>query len=158
MNIVIVGIGQPIRGDDGVGPAAVEQWARTFHQTASDPRINRVCFETPGFDLLEVLQGAEAVLLVDAVVSGIPVGSLHIVPSFPGPNTLTFDNNSHGFGVAEIVAIIRNAGFPLPGRFVFLGIEIGNVEFGSSLSGPVQAAIPAAVNEIQELVSNWLDD
>lgn len=108
--------------------------------------------------MLEVLQGAEAVLLVDAVVTGSPVGSLHIVPSFPGPDTFTSDKNSHGFGVAEIVTILRNAGFPLPGQFVFLGIEIGNVEFGNGLSDPVQLAIPTAINEIQELVSTWLDD
>jgi hydrogenase maturation protease len=155
MNIAIMGIGQPIRGDDGAGPAAVEQWSRSFPQTASDPEIHILYSETPGFDLLEVLQDAGAILIVDAVMTGSPAGSIHIVPSFPGPETLTIEKRSHGFGIAEVTAVLKNAGFALPERFALLGIEIGNVEFGAGLSDPVQAAMPAAVQEIQNIVSGW---
>jgi hydrogenase maturation protease len=158
MNIAIVGIGQPIRGDDGIGPAAVDQWSRDFRKTASDPRIKKIFLETPGFDILEILQGADAVLLVDAVVTGSPAGSLHILPSFPEPDASPYNKTSHEFGIAEIIAILRNAGTPLSGRFALLGIEIGSVKFGAGFSDPVRSAIPAAVQEIQKIVTNWLGE
>ena len=56
MNLVVVGTGQSLRGDDGAGLAAVETW-RKSHQSAQDPRIRIEVTELPNSSLTQ-LNGA----------------------------------------------------------------------------------------------------
>jgi hydrogenase maturation protease len=155
MNITLLGIGQPLRGDDGVGPEAVRQWSREYPQTASDSFLHVVITETPGLDLLELFGEAEVVILVDAVESGDPAGTVSVRSWLPESGATSAEKTAHGFGVAETIALAGKIGARLPSHIVFIGVEGTQWELGMELSEPVRRAIPAAAREIQNQISRW---
>ena len=73
--IIVIGIGQSLRGDDAVGPKAVRQWQESFPETASRPEVRVETLELPGLDLLTYLDGMDDAVLVDAIQCSALVGT-----------------------------------------------------------------------------------
>jgi hydrogenase maturation protease len=155
MNIALIGIGQPLRGDDGVGPEAVRRWSLDFPQTSSDPNIRTVIADTPGLNLLDDFQDADIVIFVDAEDSGNPPGSVHVHNSLPEAGATAAEKTAHGIGVAETIAIAKNLGIHLPARIIFIGVQGSQWELGKDLSEPVRRAVPVAAREIQNQILPW---
>ncbi|MGD0806617.1 MAG: hydrogenase maturation protease [Anaerolineales bacterium] len=155
MNITLVGIGQPLRGDDGVGPEAVRQWSHDQPRTASDPNIKTIIIETPGLELLELIQDSDVVILVDAVDGGDPAGTVRVRTALPEANFTPAEKTAHGFGVAETVALAKKIGACLPSHIIFIGVEGSKWKLGEDLSDPVRRAVPDAVREIQNQIERW---
>jgi hydrogenase maturation protease len=156
MNIAVIGIGQSLRGDDGIGPETVRRWTADFPQTATDPRIQTLLLETPGLGLLDDLAGSDAVILVDAVSTGQPTGTVRVFDPIPDTSLSAAEKTSHGFGVVESISLARKTGARLPESLILIGVEGGQYELGRSLSDPVRAALPVAVEKIQEIITNLL--
>ena len=155
MNITLVGIGQPLRGDDGVGPEAVRQWSRDHSPKASDPNIKTIITETPGLELLELIQDSDVVILVDAVEGGDPAGTVRVRTGLPEAGSTPAEKTAHGFGVAETVAIAKKIGARLPAHIIFIGVEGSSWKMGEGFSDPVRRAVPDAVREIQNQIERW---
>ena len=155
MNITLVGIGQPLRGDDGVGPEAVQQWSHDQPRTSSAPNIKIIIIETPGLDLLELIQHSDVVILVDAVDGGDPAGTVRVRTSLPEAGSTPAEKTAHGFGVAETVALAKKIGARLPSHIIFIGVEGSSWKLGDGLSDPVRRAVPDAVREIQNQIEHW---
>jgi hydrogenase maturation protease len=156
MNITLIAIGQPLRGDDGVGPEAVRQWARENPQYSTDPNLKTIVTETPGLDLLDFLQDADVAILVDAVQSGEPAGTVRVHESLPEAGLTPAEKSAHGLGVAETIALAKRIGARLPPRIRFIGVEGSSWGLGESLSDPVRRALPDAVREIQNQILYWI--
>ena len=118
--IRIIGIGAPF-GDDAVGLILARILA-----LEPPPGCEVLASDRPGAGLIDLLEGAEAAILIDAVRSGAPPGTVH---------QLTFSElarhsgrfvSSHELGVAESVQLAEKLQ-RLPGRGGVLGIEIGIV-------------------------------
>jgi len=150
MEIVIVGIGQSLRGDDAAGLAVVQLWKDSFPLSATDPHVRIEFASCSGIDLLYMLRGAQAAILVDAVQSGVKPGTLHVIDE---QDLLSFDQtigSSHGLGVAETLAIGRILDSQdFPARIVLIGIEAEDLTYGEGLSRAVQAALPSAARLIE---------
>ena len=117
--IRIIGIGSPF-GDDAAGLEA----ARILAQ-APPPNCEVIVADRPGANLLELLRGIDSAILIDAVRSGAPAGTLH---------ELSFDElsrceahfvSSHDLGVAAAVQLARKLGWA-PAQGGVLGIEIAH--------------------------------
>jgi hydrogenase maturation protease len=156
MNIAVIGIGQSLRGDDGIGPEAVRRWITEFPADTQDPRIQTRLLETPGLGLIDYLQECDAAILVDAVSTGGSEGAVRIFESTPETMLTPAEKTAHGFGVVETLSLARKSGIQLPSRLILIGIEGHHYELGRSLSGPVREAIPKAVEAIQEKVSQLM--
>ncbi len=156
MNIAVIGIGQSLRGDDGIGPEAVRRWTAGFPQTAENPQIQILLLDTPGLGLLDDLESPDAAILVDAVSTGRPAGTVRVFDPIPNTSLSAAEKTAHGFGVAESISLARKTGARLPERLILIGIEGGQYELGRSFSDSVRAALPAAAEKIQEIVSNFL--
>ena len=147
--VTIIGIGQSFRGDDAAGLEAVRRWREEFNETAGRPEVQVEVCELPGLGLLDLFEGAESILLVDAVQSGARVGTIHRI----GPEELiafSADSNSaHGWGVAETLGLARQLGLSLP-PIHLIGIEAGQMQIGAGLSPEVEAALP--------VVCAWIED
>ncbi len=152
MNIAVIGIGQSLRGDDGIGPEAVRCWSAGYPSTAQDPQIHILLLETPGLGLLTDLEPADAALLVDAVATGRPAGTVCVFDPIPDTGLSAAEKTAHGFGVAETISVARKTGAKLPTRLILIGIEGSRYDLGEGLSNPVRAAIPLAVETIQRIV------
>jgi hydrogenase maturation protease len=148
--VVVVGIGQTLRGDDEAGLAAVRLWRDTYASADLKPGVRVELAESPGIGLLGILEGAGAALLVDAVQSGAKPGRLHFLSEADLAAFLEGATTAHGWGVAETLALGRkiNPG-SLPERIVLIGIETGEVGLGRGLSEAVKTALPQAAGLIQ---------
>jgi hydrogenase maturation protease len=156
MNILILGIGQSLRGDDAAGLEAVRLWQQTYIETPQKVQVE-LC-ELPGLALLDRLDGMDAAILVDALQTNSIPGALHRL----GPDELaafTLDSQSaHGWGVAETLALGRSL-YPWLAqcRITLIGIAGRGFEMGAGLSPAVQAALPEAAALIEKEVLGLLD-
>jgi hydrogenase maturation protease len=149
----IIGIGQTFRGDDAVGPAAVNLWQKIFPASAMQPDIIVELLELPGISLLNVLKGANRAVLVDAVCSAAEPGTIHTITE---DQLESFDlgaRSAHGWGVAETIALGRKLNpAELPTELILIGIEADQIEMGEGLSQNVEMALPRVADLIEQIV------
>jgi hydrogenase maturation protease len=157
MQIVVIGIGQSLRSDDGAGPEAVRRWQAAYPETASRPEVRVELAELPGLGLLDLLEGAEAAVIVDAVQSRAAPGTLLRL----GPDDLasfTPDAGSaHGWGVAETLQLGRTLSPSLADcRITLIGIAARRFELGGGLSPQVEAGLAQAVECLEKEIRGLL--
>lgn len=150
MKIIVVGTGQSLRGDDAAGLEAVRQWQATFPQTVGRREVRVETVELIGLGLLDMLAEAEAAIIVDAVHSSAPPGTLHRI----GPHEVSAfrpdSQSAHGWGVAETLQLGRLLDPTLNDcRITLIGIAAGQVEMGAALSPEVRAALGGAGEMIE---------
>lgn len=155
MQILVLGIGQSLRGDDSIGLEIVREWSRKFPETAGLVRVE--ILELPGLDLIDRLSGVDAAILVDAVQDDQPPGKIHV---FAPMNLESFNQGSrsaHGWGVAETLKL---AGSLYPEmekiKILVFGVSIKQVGMGAELSPQVRQAIPAACVVLEKKVQSLL--
>jgi hydrogenase maturation protease len=145
--LLIVGVGNPDAGDDGVGMEIVRR-LRERGDCSCDLRAE----PAPGVDLLELFPLAAVILFVDAVVSGGAPGTLFLAP-LPSkelePRALG-SLSSHGWGIGEVLKLANALGRPVP-RLFLLGIEAATVAEGAPRSPAVEEAIALAVDKFSAL-------
>ncbi len=140
-SLLVLGCGSPFAGDDAAG---LEIIRRLRESAVAGLRLQELT--QPLADFSELTDPAEVVLIIDAVVSGSPPGTLHLVP-FPDPNLQPRGLSAlstHGWGLQDSVALARALGHELP-RVLLLGIECGAVAPGTPLSAPVEQAVSEIV-------------
>ena len=143
----VIGIGNEDAGDDAAGLLAVRA-ARDLAPAGSGVEFRE---SLPGASLIEALDCADEVVLVDAIreVRGPGRPGRLVRIELGGAEDLAGlcpSLSSHGLGVAESVALARALG--RRPRIVFLGIEAARVSVGDDLSLAVQAALPELVTMI----------
>lgn len=156
VEIAVIGIGQSLRGDDAAGLESVRLWQRLYSASAS--RISVELCELPGLALLDLLDGLDAAILVDAVHGPFTPGHLVRV----GPDELaafTPDSQSaHGWGVAETLSLGRSL-YPALAqcRITLIGITGGQFDLGAGLSPEVQTSLREAASRIEEEVQSLIN-
>ena len=139
----MVGVGNAYRRDDGVGPAVAE-----CLRTRVDAEVV-TCEQEPS-RLLDAWDGADLALVVDAVASGAPPGTVHrfdaTVHALP---TTVFRGSTHALGVGEVIELARTLG-RLPGRVLVYGVEGGDFAAGQGLSPAVAAVVEPLAAELME--------
>ena len=106
-----------------------------------------------GVELLELMTGADAVLLIDAMRSGQTPGTIRRLDASAGviaPEL--FPRSTHAIGVAEALELARTLSI-LPAKVIVYGIEVSETEAGHPLSPQVSHAL----NEVIELVRRETD-
>jgi hydrogenase maturation protease len=137
----VVGFGNPLLGDDGVGLRVIEELGRLARH---DPRLlppdtRLVAAGPPSLDLLEIMDDARALLLLDAVDRGGRPGSVEVVRGHAVEGVV-------GRGdIGELLVAARLMGW-FPDAISLVGIQVGLVGVGAGLSAPLEAALPAALD------------
>lgn len=137
---LVVGLGSPDRSDDAAGLEAVRLLA-----LLAPPDVRVAALPGREADLLDLWTGAPLAVVIDAVSSGAPPGTVHrldalgdVLPvSPPHPS-------SHGLGLGEIIALGKVLG-QLPDRLVVVGIEAARFGPGRGLSAPVRRGVLRAL-------------
>lgn len=146
--ILVIGIGNLYRGDDGAGIiAARELKSRTCRQV----RILELAGEGAALmDAWHAQDGAQPmVILIDAISSGAAPGTIFRLDAGEQPVPVSFFNYStHAFSLAEAVELARVLG-ELPPHMIIYGIEGQNYAAGSALSAPVAQALPQLVQQLK---------
>lgn len=133
---LVLGIGNPDRGDDATGPAVVRRLEGTL---PADVTLALEIGETAR--LLAQLEGAEAAYLVDACASGAPPGSVLRFDAAAAPLPQhAFAVSTHGIGLAEAIELARALG-QLPARCIVYAIEGACFDAGAPLTPAVADAV-----------------
>lgn len=142
--VLVICVGNRDRGDDGAGPLVADLLRAA---PAAGLEVREMAGD--GADLLLAWPGADQVIVVDAVVSGAPAGTIHVidgrreaVPSAPLHST-------HGLGVSEAVALGRALG-SLPRVLTVYGIEGADFTPGAAPSPAVSSAVVEVAVRIRD--------
>ena len=141
---LVLGLGNPILRDDGIGWRVVEEVRRLV----SEPGIEFDCVALGGLALMERLVGYNRAILADAIqtVGGIP-GAVYRLGLDDLP-TLHSDA-VHDASLKAALQLGRRLGAELPCEIAIIAVEAVDVlNFGETLSAPVEAAVPAAVDMV----------
>jgi len=154
MKTLVIGLGNPILGDDGVGWRVVEEIAR---KTNNRSEVDVDCVSLGGLSLMERLTGCERVILVDSIFTGKkPIGTISqfALRDLPDP-TAGHSASAHDTSLHNALNLGRSMDIPLPNDedVLIVAIEAENVyDFSETLSPPVEAAIPLAVGAVLQLI------
>lgn len=142
---VIIGMGNPLLSDDGVGIVIARAVAERLRGTML---IAERELHTGGMRLMEVMSGFSRAVVVDAMLSGAVPGTIRRCGQQMFVTTKnTFSSHDTNFGTACQLGLM--AGIPLPKQVSFWGVEVQEYDiFGEQLSDAVAAAVPVAVNII----------
>jgi hydrogenase maturation protease len=145
--IRIIGIGSPF-GDDACGLTAARRLAE---EPPAGAEV--VVADRPGAALIELLDGVDATILIDAVRSGSPPGTLHDLDLRKLLRSAVRPVSSHDLGVTAAIQLANALG-RLPARGRLLGIEAGSRPGTSSAdaNATVQDAIPEVVSRARAWV------
>ena len=107
-----------------------------------------------GFDLLDVVAGAEHIVLVDAMSTGRPPGTCVTLAGRAIERHAAGASLSHTLGIAELMALAHKlAPDRPPASLTFVGVEgVAFSDYGTELSPEVEAAIPEAVDAVLRVV------
>jgi hydrogenase maturation protease len=144
---LIMGVGNPYRGDDRVGLAVIEKL-----KEKNLPGMETMEAVGEGTALMDVWRNYKRVFLVDAVDSGEKPGIIHRfdVQKEKIPAKF-FHYSTHAFGVAEAVELARSLS-QLPEQFIVFGIQGKNFSSGTKLSKEVERAVGTVVDDIEKEV------
>lgn len=154
---LVVGLGNPLLADDGVGWRVVEAVrgrlagdpALTADPAFADVELDHLA--VGGLSLMERLVGYRRAILVDAMVTGEhPPGTVRrfSIADIPGREATHLDS-AHDASLAVALAAGRSLGADLPAEIAIVAVEAVRVdEFAEALTPAVAAAIPAAVEVV----------
>lgn len=143
----VICLGNLWRGDDAVGLLAARELRKRL---ATTTRVLEA--EGDGLAFLDLLDGTDRVILVDAVMRGGQPGQIiRLDLSQESRWGAAVPCSTHAFGLGEAIDLARTLG-RLPPLVIFYGIVIESVEPGAPLSNPVQAGIEHIVSQVKEEV------
>ncbi|HTH90029.1 hydrogenase maturation protease [Mycobacterium sp.] len=151
--ILVAGIGNIFLGDDGFGP---EVMRHVPHRLAG-PRVELVDYGIRGMHLAyDLLDGCEALVLVDTIPSRGAPGTIHVFEADHESLTATAGLDAHAMDPGAVFASLKALG-GTPPYTVVIGCEAANVDEGIGLSDEVAAAVPEAVQALEDVISRLLE-
>lgn len=151
MSILVLGIGNLIMCDDGVGVRVVQLLSRRFRYPAG---VSLVDGGTLGLDLLPKLEGVERLLIVDAVETGGVAGSLVRLSGDHVPVALETRLSPHQVGLKDLLAVALLQGV-MPLEIVLWGVQPLRCELGLELSDPVARQLEPLANRLAAELAGW---
>jgi len=151
MKTLVLGVGNPILQDDGVGLHVIEELRHTVH----NPNVILDTAYTGGLNLVDQIRGYDSVIIVDAIKQkDSNVGDVKRFRLNDQPTV--HSSNPHDVSLAEAVHLAQQLGdIALPKNIIVIGIVVQNtLDFGEQLSDEVQRAIPTAVHMILTELKN----
>jgi hydrogenase maturation protease len=162
MKTLIIGLGNPILGDDGVGWVVAEkvQSALSNPQSAipNSQSVEVDCASLGGLSLMERLTSSERVILVDAIFTGTqPVGTVSrfLLDELPDLSA-GHSASAHDTSLRNALQVGRDMHVPLPEdeNVIIITVEAEAVyDFSQELSPAVAAAVPLALQQVLDLLA-----
>jgi hydrogenase maturation protease len=152
LKTLVIGLGNPILGDDGVGWQVAHE-LQQIEKISSNVEIDYQAIG--GFSLMESLIGYDRAILIDAIVTHQAlIGSVNCykLEELPDPASGHM-SSAHDTTLQNALRIGRALGVHLPEEITVVAIESQKVyEFSDELTPPVAASIPKAIRIIQDLL------
>ena len=142
-DVLIVGLGNLLLTDDGVGVHVVRELLKDPPQGVTVAEIGTAVLRAQ-----ELFERADVVIAIDAVGADGPAGSIY---RFDGAEALIQGHISiHQFGITDLLRLLPKTSRP---EVIILGVEPEVIDYGMTLSPAVQAALPKVVKAARNIVS-----
>lgn len=156
MKILVLGMGNDLYGDDGVGLHAVrllkDEWAEGASSGEPSSSVEFVECLLSGAALLDVIHGYDALVVIDTIIKAEPVtGRVRILDAadirdFPGPSP-------HYVSVPQVLAIGREVGLKMPGTVMIIAVEARDLfRLGEGLSEDMRSRLPDILEAAKEVI------
>lgn len=151
MKTIVVGLGNPILGDDGAGWKVAEEVKKRLPR---DMPVTVEVLSLGGISLMEHLICHERAILIDAIASDQELGSVITSKLSEMPDPSAFHMTSaHDTSLQNALKLGKEIGADLPEQVIVVGIATNHVyDFGEELSPPVAPAISKAAQIVIELL------
>lgn len=137
VSTLVLGLGNTIMSDDGVGPHVIE----LLRKERLPDHVSLMDGGTLGLDLLPYLEGIRRLVIVDAVETGQPAGTVIQLVGDQVPIALETKLSPHQMGMKDLLAVARLMG-QMPDEIILIGIQPGCLEMGTELTLPVALSLP----------------
>jgi hydrogenase maturation protease len=152
-DVLVVGLGNLLLGDDGVGVHAVRR-------LAADPSapafLRPLDGGTLGFRLLDAVKRSDAALFIDAAELGQPPGTIRLLErdALDAYTRRGGRVSAHEAGLIDLLTLARMDGWK-PTRMGVLGIQPRRIDWDARLSETLAGALPAACRMAIDTVRRW---
>lgn len=148
--IVVIGLGNPLMGDDGLGIAVLERLRARYVLPAE---VELVDGGTWGLNLLPVIEDAGVVILIDAIDAGLAPGSPVRIERARLPRYLATKISPHQVDLRDVLGLAELRG-TLPDDTVAVGLQPQSIALGDGLSPVLERALDAmTATVLEELAS-----
>lgn len=144
--ILILGVGNLLLSDEGAGIQVIERLQERYDLPAE---VQALDGGTLGMDLLYYLEGVDCLLIVDAVETGEPPGTLIRLAGDKVPAFLSVKISPHQVGVPDMLFAAKLKGCA-PQDIVLWGVQPGSLDIGLELSPAVAAQVDPLVEKLCE--------
>jgi hydrogenase maturation protease len=149
--VLVLGIGNLVMSDDGIGVRVVQQLAERYRFPAG---VTVLDGGTLGLDLLPQLEGVARLLVVDAVETGRTPGTLVRLAGEDVPIVLETKVSPHQMGLKDLLAVAMLQGFA-PQEMVLWGVQPERIEMSLELSAVVAAQLDPLVEKVLAELAGW---
>jgi hydrogenase maturation protease len=141
----VIGVGNAWRGDDAVGLQAVRRLRDRL-----GPSVEVIEAEGNGLAILDLMEGIDHIILIDAVKGGGRTGTtVRLDLSTESRWGTVAPCSTHAMGIADAIDLARALG-RLPKQLILYGIEIESIDSGASLSGSVREGLDSVVEQVYQ--------
>ncbi len=147
MNTRIIGLGNSILTDDGVGIYAAREVSRRLEKAAASSEIDIVESEVAGFALMELMAGWKKVILIDSIqFDGLEPGTVVRIEPEDLHTSLRL-RSVHDIDLPTALSLGRRMGLEMPAQLTIFGIQAEDpLTFGESLTNAAERGLRKAVD------------
>ncbi len=140
---VVLGIGNTLLGDDGIGPRVIQELSRmsSVDPLALPPGVRLVDGGTRGIELVAELADARALVLIDAVDAGRRPGTVRVLRG-------EAVRDDAGRAIDRLLAAAVLTG-RTPAHIALVGVQAARVAVEPRLSGPMEDAVPRVLEAVR---------
>ncbi len=149
---LVIGLGNPILGDDGVGWHVAEACRASLNGHVSEQKIEFDFLTLGGLSLMERMVGYSDVIVVDSIVTGNkPIGTIYSMALSSLPNfSAGHTTSSHDASLQTALEFGRQMGFDLPEDVWVVAVEAQHVyDFSEQLSSAIALVVPKAAEIVR---------
>ncbi|MBC8018842.1 MAG: HyaD/HybD family hydrogenase maturation endopeptidase [Verrucomicrobia bacterium] len=149
--VLVLGIGNLVMSDDGVGVKVVQKLQREYRFAET---VEIMDGGTLGLDLLPKLEGIERLIVVDAVETGEKPGTCVRLVGEELPIALETKVSPHQMGLKDLLSVAELIGHS-PREMVLIGVQPGSIEMDTELTPEVEAKVDELAHMVLDELDTW---
>jgi len=152
--ILVLGIGNTLLSDDGIGPRIIRDLSSVFKD--SNISFKETC--CGGIEIAELISGYNTVIFIDAIRTGEGrPGDTYIFDISDFRETIHL-SSAHDLNFITAIELVKSLGMNLPANLYIIGIEIyTDSEFNEELSQPLKERYKEIIEEVKIFIGRIAD-
>ncbi len=150
-SVLVLGIGNLVMGDDGVGVLVAQQLQQRYR---FPDNVEVMDGGTLGLDLLPKLENISNLIMIDAVETGKPAGTCVRLYGEELPIALETKLSPHQMGLKDLLAVSSLMGHT-PKEMVLIGVQPGSIDMEIGLTVEVEAQLEILIANVLSELKEW---